>query len=66
MIAWIELVQNHPDYSDNLEQYVDGAMSDDEFIDAVSDMLDSRREDVRKSLRANFRVAIDAVGAREM
>lgn len=57
-------MQSHPDYSDNLESYVEKSMGDEEFIDAISDIL-GMREDDKIVMRENFKLAIDAVGARQ-
>ena len=61
MVAWIEVVQSHPQYSQLLEEYVADEIGDDEFIDAVSDMLGS---DVTL-MQKNFELAGDAVGLKQ-
>ena len=61
MVAWVQVVQSHPDYSVNLQLYLDGEIEDVGFIDSVSDMIDSR-ENERVEMRANFKWAVEAVG----
>jgi len=61
MFAWIELVQSNPAYSDNLQRIVDGKMGREDFIDVVSDILDSNEKDKMRR-RSNFELAMNAVG----
>ena len=58
MFTWIEVVQSHPVYSDALENYVADEMGDEEFIDAVSDILGSDIV-VRCTMRSNL--ALDEI-----
>ena len=64
MVAWIEVVQSHPQYSLLLEEYVADEIGDDEFIDAVSDMLGSDDKE-RTTMQKNFELAGDAVGLKQ-
>lgn len=64
MFTWIEVVQSHPVYSDALENYVADEIGDEEFIDAVSDILGSNVVE-RRTMRSNFNLAVDAVGLKQ-
>ena len=64
MVAWIEVVQSHPQYSLLLEEYVADEIGDDEFIDAVSDMLGSDDKETT-TMQKNFELAGDAVGLKQ-
>jgi len=64
MVAWIEVVQSHPQYSLLLEEYVADEIGDDEFIDAVSDMLGSDDKE-KTTMQKNFELAGDAVGLKQ-
>ena len=64
MVAWIEVVQSHPQYSQLLEEYVADEIGDDEFIDAISDMLGSDYKE-RTTMQKNFELAGDAVGLKQ-
>ena len=64
MVAWIEVVQSHPQYSQLLEEYVVDEIGDDEFIDAISDMLGSDDKE-RDTMQKNFELAGDAVGLKQ-
>ena len=64
MVAWIEVVQSHPQYSLLLEEYVADEIGDEEFIDAVSDMLGSDDKE-RTTMQKNFELAGDAVGLKQ-
>ena len=61
MVAWVQVVQSHPDYSVNLKLFLDGEIEDVGFIDSVSDVIGSR-ENERVEMRANFKSAVEAVG----
>jgi hypothetical protein len=61
MVAWTQMVQSNPGYSDNLQLYVDGKIGDLEFIDFVSDIIGAR-ENERTEMRVNFESALDALG----
>ena len=63
MIAWIEVVQSHPEYSEKLDSYVDTGMVDDTYINTVIDILGLKDEDAEE-MRSNFDLAIEAVGVR--
>jgi hypothetical protein len=65
MFTWIDTVQSNSIYSENLERVVEGDMSEEEFIDAVSEIVGSN-DDGRMKRRSNFQLAIDAVGVRDM
>lgn len=65
MFTWIDTVQSNSIYSENLERVVEGDMSEEEFIDAVSEIVGSN-DDERMKRRSNFQLAIDAVGVRDM
>lgn len=64
LFVWIELVQSNPDYSDYLDNYVEGTLGDDAFIDAISDILGSG-EDERIAMRSNWALAVDALGVKK-
>jgi len=64
MVAWIEVVQSHPQYSLLLEEYVADEIGDDEFINAVSDMLGSDDKETT-TMQKNFELAGDAVGLKQ-
>lgn len=60
MFGWIEQIQAHPEYSDNLISIVDREINEDEFIDLVSDIVGSSEQD-RIARRANFQLALKAL-----
>ena len=60
MFSWIDQIQSHPEYSDNLIAFVDRDIKNDKFIDLVSDIVGSSEAD-RIARRANFQLALKAL-----
>lgn len=63
MFAWIEMVQSNPEYSNLLMMAVAGDIRGNDFIDSVSDLLDSNEDD-KLNRRSNFKTAIESLGFR--
>ena len=61
LFSWIDLVQSHRAFSDNLDKIADGNVGEDEFIDAISDILGSSEND-KIERRSNFKLAVNALG----
>mmetsp|Transcript_26203 Transcript_26203/g.56491 ORF Transcript_26203/g.56491 Transcript_26203/m.56491 type:complete len:1199 (+) Transcript_26203:258-3854(+) len=65
LLSWVETVQSRGIFSENLDRIADGKMGYEEFIDFLSDEVLGSGEDDKRETRANFLLAVDALGLRQ-
>ena len=63
MFTWLEVVQSYALYSDMLDRFVSGEVTDQLFIDAVSDIIDNGRK--KEERYSNFQTALEVLGVKE-
>mmetsp|Transcript_3771 Transcript_3771/g.6670 ORF Transcript_3771/g.6670 Transcript_3771/m.6670 type:complete len:365 (-) Transcript_3771:293-1387(-) len=65
LLFWVETVQSRGVYSERLDSIADGKMGYEEFIDSLGDDILGSGEDEKRERRANFLLAVDALGLRQ-
>lgn len=59
MFVWVEYAQSNALYSDALDRFVDGEITDQELIDIISDSLDSGMN--KEHRLTNFQLALNTL-----